>query len=270
MKKCFSFLFIVLLISVSVFTFLPLITVAIPTAVAQEDQESGLSGADASNPTAAVNFQDLRYRFFDLKGGDRHSIETEGSYVFTPRFKVTNELRYMSTDSSGEWENDFEILKIKGIFLTDGKPFGIKAKYALGLEWLKDLGDFDKGTGSGSDQIAPLVAIGWIPTEMDFIITLVQYYHSYDEDDNAPKVRRTGPRLIYIRKIPQIGGWFKADYKGQIDHEDSGDYTSTLEFQLGKMFMPRIGAYAEALLGDDVLKTSAYDMAFGLGIRFMY
>lgn len=51
-------------------------------------------GADASNPTASVNFQDLRYRYFDLKDGrEKHSFETEGSYSFSPRFKVTNELR---------------------------------------------------------------------------------------------------------------------------------------------------------------------------------
>lgn len=118
--------------------------------------------------------------------------------MFHPRFKVTNELRYVRTDSSGSWETDFEELKLKGNFLTDIMPFGIKAKLALGAEWLKDLGDFDKGTGSGSDQIAPLAGIGWIPTDLDFIITLVQYFHSYDTHDGGPKVRKTTPRLIYI------------------------------------------------------------------------
>lgn len=33
-----------------------------------EKQEAN-SGADASNPTAAVNYQDLRYRYFDLDIG---------------------------------------------------------------------------------------------------------------------------------------------------------------------------------------------------------
>jgi hypothetical protein len=218
-----------------------------------------------------VKYQDLRYRYFDLdKRGHTHSFETEGAYVFHPRFKVTNELRYVRTDSSGSWETDFEELKLKGNFLTDIMPFGIKAKLALGVEWLKDLGDFEKGTGSGSDQIAPLAGIGWIPTDLDFIITLVQYFHSYDTHDGGPKVRKTTPRLIYIRKIPQIGGWFKADYKGEIDHEDDEDYSSTLELQLGKMFTPRIGAYVEGLIGDDVFETNAYNKAVGVAIRFMY
>ena len=240
-------------------------------AYTEEDEQEAASGADASNPTAAVNFQDVRYRYFDLnRGAKKHSFETEGAYMFHPRFKFTNELRYVRTDRSGSWETDFEILKLKGIHLTDFMPFGIKAKLALGAEWLKDLGDFEEGTGSGSDQIAPLVGIGWIPTEMDFIITLVQYFYSYDTHDGGPKVRKTGPRLIYIRKMPQIGGWFKADYKGEIDHEDGEDYSSVLELQLGKMFTPRIGAYVEGFIGDDVLSADAYNKAVGVGIRFMY
>ena len=46
-----------------------------PEILAQE----AASGADAANPTAAVNFQDLRYRYFDLSRGDKHSFETEGA-----------------------------------------------------------------------------------------------------------------------------------------------------------------------------------------------
>ncbi len=237
----------------------------------EEEQKEAAAGADASNPTAAVNFQDLRYRYFDLKdGAEKHSFETEGAYVFHPRFKITNELRGVNTNRSGDWETDFEELKLKGIFLTDGQPLGIKAKYALGLEWLKNLGDLDKGTGSGVDIIAPLAGIGWVPTEMDFVVTLVQYFASYQHHDGAKQVRQTGPRLIYIRKIPQIGGWFKADWKGLIDHKDSNDFSSTLEFQLGKMFTPRIGMYGEAFIGDEVFDTDAFDWGLGLGVRFMY
>jgi len=103
-----------------------------------------------------------------------------------------------------------------------------------------------------------------------FLVTLVQYFHSYDTDDNAPKVRRTGPRIIYIRKLPQIGGWFKVDFKGQIDHENDDDFTQTLEIQLGKMISPRMGFYADLFLGDDVLDTNAYDIGGGVGVRFMY
>ena len=114
-------------------------------------------GAAASDPTAAINYQDARYRYFELDAGnDSHSFETEGAFMLHPRFKITNELRYVNTDSSGKSEQDFEELKLKGIFLTDIQPFGIKAKLAMGGEWLKDLGDFEEGTGTGADMIAPV------------------------------------------------------------------------------------------------------------------
>jgi len=241
------------------------------TADKKEEEQDAAAGAAASNLTAVVNYQDLRYRYFDIDpDAEKMSFETEGAYMLHPRFKVTNELRLVYTDQTGSWSTDFEVLKLQGIFLTDGQPFGIKAKYALGLEWLKDLGNLDDGTGSGSDQIAPLAGIGWVPTDMDFVITLVQYFYSYDTHDGGPKVRKTGPRLIYIRKIPQIGGWFKADYKGEIDHKDDEDYSSVLELQLGKMFTPRIGAYVEGLVGDNVFSTNAYNYGVGVAVRFMY
>ncbi len=51
-------------------------------AMAQEkagDSAAG-GGAAASDPTAAVNYQDVRYRYFDLGGGrESHSFETEGA-----------------------------------------------------------------------------------------------------------------------------------------------------------------------------------------------
>ena len=125
-----------------------------PEILAQE----AASGADAANPTAAVNYQDLRYRYFDLSRGDKHSFETEGAYMFTPRLKFTNELRYVSTDRTGKTEQDFEELKLKGIYLTDIEPFGIKAKLAVGGEWLKNLGDFLVATHRSNRQTQALGA----------------------------------------------------------------------------------------------------------------
>jgi hypothetical protein len=250
-----------------IFSGLVILAVARP-ALAQE----AAGGADASNPTAAVNYQDGRYRYFDLdQGADKHSFETEGAYMLHPRFKLTNELRYVNTDRSGKSEQDFEELKLKGIHLSDIEPFGIKAKLALGVEWLKDLGDFEKGTGTGADSIAPLVGIGWIPDDRNFIITLVQYFHSYDTDSAREEdVRETAPRLIWIRKLPDIGGWFKADLKMSIDHEDDENFDQILELQLGKMLSPRVGIYGELLLGDDVLDSDAYNVGGGIALRFMY
>jgi hypothetical protein len=237
----------------------------------EDDTELEGGGAAASDPTASVNFQDIRYRYFDLEGDNhKNSFEAEGSYVFNPRFKVSHKLIGVETDVTGKSEADFSELSLKPIFLTPMKPFGIKAKLALGVEWLKDLGESSEGTGSGSDQIAPLVGVGWLLTEEDFVITLAQYFHSYDEDSGVEDVRRTGPRLIYIRKLPRIKGWAKVDFKGQIDHEDGNDFTQTLELQLGTMITPSIGIYGELLLGDTVFDTNAYDIGGGAAIRIVY
>ena len=230
------------------------------------------SGAAASDPTAAVNYQDVRFRYFDLdRGADKQSFETEGAFMLHPRLKTTHELRYVNTDSSGQSEQDFEELKFKTIFLSNIKPFGVKAKLAVGAEWLKDLGDFEKGTGTGADKIAPLVGIGWVANDENFIVTLVQYFYSYDTDGAFDEdVRTTNPRLIWIRSLPGLGGWFKADLKMVIDHEDDENFDQTLELQLGKMFTPKWGVFGEFFVGDEVLDSDAYDYAFGIGLRYIY
>ena len=241
------------------------------SAFADESEAAGGGGAAASDPTAAVNFQDLKLRYFNLTEGNEESIlEAEGSYVFSPVLKLSHRITGTRTNRSGDWETDFRELSLKPIYLHPIMPFGIKAKFALGVEWLKDLGTFRDGTGTGADQIAPLTGIGWLPTDDDFVITLVQYFHSYHVNDGVEKVRKTGPRLIYIRALPSIKGWGKVDLKASIDHKDDNDITETLELQLGTMVSDRIGIYGEAFVGDSVLDTDAYDMGIGIGLRFIY
>ena len=238
---------------------------------AEEAHNTHGKGAAASDPTASVNFQDIKLRYFDLIRGDEEGVlEAEGSYVFFPALKLNHKINGVHTDKSGDWETDFRELSLKPIFLHPIMPFGVKAKFALGAEWIKDLGDFNDGTGSGSDQIAPLTGIGWKFTEKDFVITLVQYFHSYDEDSGVDDVRQTGPRLIYIRTLPAIKGWGKLDLKGSIDHEDDNDYSQTLELQLGTMVSNRVGLYGEGFVGDKVFDTNAYDMGVGVGLRILY
>ena len=250
---------------------LVVLLLAVRSVYADEPEEAGGGGAAASDPTAAVNFQDLKIRYFDLTQGNEESIlEAEGSYVFSPSFKLVHKLTGTRTNRSGDWETGFRELSLKPIYLHPIMPFGINAKFALGGEWLKDLGKSRDGTGTGTDQIAPLIGIGWLPTDDDFVITLVQYFYSYDEDDGFDEVRKTGPRLIYIRALPSIKGWGKLDLKTSIDHEDDNDFTQTLEFQLGTMVSDRIGIYGDAFVGDSVLDTDAYDMGIGIGLRFLY
>ena len=143
----------------------------------------------------------------------------------------------------------------------------MKGRLALGAEWIKELGDFDKGTSVGTDQIAPLFGAGWNLGDKDFLVTLVQYFYSYREESGAPRTRVLGPRLIWIHKLPVIRGWAKLDYKMNIDFQ--ADRTSnTLEAQLGTMLTRRLGLYLDGLVGIDEPKP--YKWGVGVGLRVMY
>ena len=231
------------------------------------DAEEVAGGAAASDPTAKVNFEDFRLRWLDLGGDrDRYWYTVEGAYVWGP-IKITHELNFWDTDLSGEDEADLESFKMKGIYLQPIELGGVKGRLALGAEWIKELGEFDKGTSAGTDQIAPLFGAGWNVTDQDFVITLAQYFHSYRRDSGAPRTRILGPRLIWIRKIPAIKGWAKLDYKMQIDFE--ADRTSnTVEVQLGTMLTGRIGLYLDGLYAIDEPKL--YKWGVGTGLRLMY
>ena len=176
----------------------------------------------------------------------------------------------MHTNRAGTYETDFKELSLKPIFLTPGELFGFKTKFAVGVEWLKDLGDVTDGTGAGSDKIAPLAGIAWVVSPKDTVVTLAQYFHSYKEDPGIANVRQTGPRIIWLRAFPEIESWLRVDWKGLIDHEDGNDFSSTLELQLGKMIRPEFGLYGELLLGDVIFDTDAYDIGFSVAARFLY
>lgn len=55
-----------------------------------------------------------------------------------------------------------------------------------------------------------------------------------------------------------------------IDHQTDEEYSATFEAQLGHMVSPGWGVYAEALVGDSVVDTDAYDWGLGVGNRFIY
>lgn len=239
--------------------------------VAADDEPQG----NASDPTASVNFADFRMQTFDLgdfssAGDERDRYALEGAYVVAPGHKVNYEVNYWETDVTGREESGLESIKAKYINLSPGQlSGGMKYVAVWGVEAIIDLGDPDEGIGGGTDQVAPLIGVGWKLSKKDFLITLVQYFHSYDEDDAAPqKVRMTGPRLIWIHKMPQYKAWLKVDDKFAIDHENGGDSSNILEIQLGKMLTPKFGIYVDYL--NNTGGTKFYDDGFGIGFRMMY
>jgi hypothetical protein len=233
------------------------------------------AGSNASDPTAAVNFTDLRLQSFDLGdvsalGDDLNRYWLEGAYMAAPGHKITYEVNYWETDTTGRDESGMESASISYKNLTPGQlSGGIKYTMVWGAEAIFSLGDPEDGIGSGTDQIAPLVGAGWNLSEKDFLITLVQYFHSYNEDDAAPqKIRSTGPRLIWIHSIPQYQAWLKIDDKFSIDHENDNSTSNILEIQVGKMLTPAIGVYVEYL--NNTGGTEVYDHGVGIGMRMVY
>lgn len=229
-----------------------------------------VDGSNASDPTAAVNFVDFRFQAFDLDGSaDRDRYALEGAYIPAEGHKLTYEINYWDTDITGKDESGLESVKVRYINLQPKMlSGGLKYKLAIGAEVILDQGDVDDGIGSGTDQIAPMFGAGWLLSERHFLITLVQYFHSYEEDSNAEKVRTTGPRLIWLYKIPDIKGWLKVDDKFSINHEDDDHTSNSIEIQLGKMFTPSIGGYVEYLNNNAGVR--GYDDGIGVGLRMTF
>jgi hypothetical protein len=237
---------------------------------------SGTYAENASDPTAALNFTDVKLQFYDTDdlsplGDERDRYAIEGAYIFDPLNKVTYELNYWDTDVTGRSESGFESIKAKYIHLTPGMlDNGLKFRFALGAEVVVDLGDFEKGIGSGTTQIAPLIGAGWVMSPKDTVITLAQYFHSIDEDSGAEKVRVTGPRVIWIHSFPKYKAWLKVDDKFSINHENGDATGKVIEVQLGKFVTPTFAVFAELFSGSGSGSESSYDNGVGVGMRLMY
>jgi len=223
-----------------------------------------ISGENASNPLAAVSNTDVRAKYFDLEQGDRMDYFVDGSTMLNPKLKLKYEVHYWDTDATGRDENDWESASLKLIhFAKEGKLSGDRPyRLAVGFEWIKDLGDHEKGIGGGADQLAPLVglAVGVRPGTM--LIPLVQHYASYSGED----VSQTATRLIALQTLPDKA-WAKMDLKVPYDWEND-TVPASVELQLGKTFTPSFGAYVDlqAGIGGD----KPYDWATGIGLRFNY
>jgi hypothetical protein len=128
--------------------------------------------------------------------------------MLAPKLKLKYELHYWDTDVTGSSERDWESLHLKPIYFPKQGQWGAwKYKLAIGGEWIVDFGNEDKGIGSGSDQIAPLVGVALVRGGT-VIVPLVQHYVEY----NGPEVNQTSIRLIAIQSLPN-NFWGKLDAK---------------------------------------------------------
>ena len=222
-------------------------------------------GENASNPLAAVTNTDLRAQYFDLGGPDRRDYWVDGAGMLTPNLKLKYEIHYWDTDVTGSSESDWESLHLKLIYFPEkmiGKLGEWKYKVAIGGESIVDFGNEDKGIGSGSDQIGPLVGVAMVRGGT-VVVPLVQHYVSYD----GPDVNTTAFRLIAIQSLPNKF-WGKLDAIIPVDWEHDNAIPATFEVQLGKMFKPWFGAYEDGLIG--IGGDKPYDWGVGVGVRFNY
>lgn len=222
-------------------------------------------GENASNPLAAVNNVDLRYKYFDLDGPERQEYSLDGAHMVTPKIKLRYELNYWDTDVTGRSESDWSSMVIKPIWLPiDGLlAEGWKYRVAFGLEWIIDFRNKDKGIGSGADQLAPFTGLAMMSDKGLVLIPLIQHFMDYNGED----VNTTAIRLIAIQKLPKQL-WGKLDAKIPVDWENDNEIPATTELQFGKMWTSSFGTYVDGLVG--IGSDRPYDWGAGLGIRFMY
>ncbi len=231
-------------------------------------QEGG--GGNALDPTAAVNYVDFRLQTLELfDSADRDRYAVEGAFMLSPENRIAYEINYWGTDVTGKSESGLESMKARYLNLQSNQfKGGLDYRLALGAEIIVDQGDVDEGIGGGTDQIAAILGASWDFSDRNSMVTLLQYYHSVDEDDGVDKVRSTEPRLIWIHGIPEIDGWLKIDDRLFIDHENDYQSSNIIEVQLGMMFTPSIGAYIDYLTNNAGAPT--YDDGWGLGLRVTF
>ena len=119
--------------------------------------------------------------------------------MVTPKLKLNCELHYWDTDVSGASERDWESLHLKPIYFPEkmvGELREWKYKLAVGSELILDLGDEDKGTGSGSNVVAPLLGLA-IVRESTTLITIVQHFMDYSGNEVS---------LFKPGRLPQVFG----------------------------------------------------------------
>ena len=227
-----------------------------------------LSGEEenASNPLAAVNNTDLRWQYLDLAsdGGHQNDYFIDGAYMLQPKLKLKYELHYWDTNASGSSQNDWESAHLKLIYFPAQGMFsgGTRYRWALGLEYIHDLGDLDKGVGFGADQLGPFGGIALSYDSGLTLVPLLQHYTSVSGVD----VNITAMRLIAIQPL-KPGWWLKLDARVPYDWENS-TASAEGEIQLGRNINSGTAIYVDGLIGFGGHR--AFDWGVGIGLRFSY
>jgi hypothetical protein len=221
---------------------------------------------NASNPLASVNNVDTRWQYTSADAGDRHDMFIDGAYMIHPKLKLKYELHYNYTDITGSDEHGFEMVVIKPIYFPSqnklNESWGMKT--AIGLDWIIEFNNEDKGIGVGADQFGPFGGLAFSHFESGFVaIPLIQQFISYSGDTD---VNTTAARLIALKPFGQ-GYWGKLDLIVPYDWEGK-TWPITSEIQVGYNFNKGFAMYADGLIG--IGADRPYDAGIGIGLRFKY
>lgn len=235
------------------------------TPAASGGQQKSGGGAEGSNPLASVSKLDFFSTFTKSGGSFTTDISAEGSFMLHPKVKFIYELHYFVTDVTGKTENDWETLHLKPIWFP--KDFKLSEvwgmRLAVGGELIIDFNNLDKGIGSGSDQIAPLAGLAFMNRETGLaLIPLVQHFESYE----SGAVSQTAFRLIGLKPLP-ANTWLKLDVKVPYDWVNYA-VPANFELEIGKMFTPKVGVFAQVLGG--IGADRPFDWGSALALRWSF
>ncbi|MEH6651446.1 MAG: hypothetical protein V7707_15575 [Motiliproteus sp.] len=220
---------------------------------------------NASNPLAKVKNTDLRLQHFELEGDNYlNDYFIDGAFMASDELKIKYELHYNETDITGSKTQHLESSVVKAIyFAKEGKTDSYGYRLAVGLDWINDLGDTDKGIGSDADLLAPFVGLAMGFEGGTTIIPLVQHFTEY----SGTETNRTAFRLIGMQPLPNKS-WLKLDTKVPVDWENDNAIPATFELQYGKFVTGKFALYGDVLAG--IGSDRPYDWGLGIGARFSY
>lgn len=220
---------------------------------------------NASNPLAKVKNTDIRAQHFELEDDNYlNDYYIDGAFMASNDIKVKYELHYNQTDITGSKTQHLESSVVKAIyFVKEGKTDNYGYRLALGLDWVKDLGDTDKGIGTDADLLAPFVGLAMGFEGGTTLIPLIQHYAEYSGTETS----QTAFRLIGMQPLPNKS-WLKLDAKVPVDWENDNAIPATIELQYGKSITKNFGLYGDVLAG--MGSDRPYDWGLGIGARFSY
>ena len=222
------------------------------------------SEENASNPLSKGRYTDLRWQYLDKEAGHVNDFSVEGAFMAYDKLKLKYELHYWETNVTGRSQNIWESALVKGIYFpAEGLQGNMSYRLAVGADWIVDLGEQDKGIGSGADQFAPFFGVAFGLQGGTQLIPLVQQFLSYSGED----VNTTAFRLIALQTLPEKA-WLKLDAKVSVDWEHDNAVPVNAELQLGKHFNRTLALYADGLVG--IGSDRPYNWGVGIGLRFKY